>query len=70
MGTTTDKLNKLMETKAAIKAALVEKGQNPSDVFSTYAGNIIAIKATLNGTALPGDVLKVKHFIILIKIKN
>lgn len=43
MGTTTDKLKKLMETKAAIKAALVKKGQNPSDVFSTYAGNIIAI---------------------------
>lgn len=43
MGTTADKLKKLMETKAAIKAALVEKGQNPSDVFSTYAGNIIAI---------------------------
>lgn len=62
MGTTTDKLNKLMETKAAIKAALVEKGQNPSDVFSTYAGNIIAIKATLNGTALPKDVLKDRTF--------
>lgn len=43
MGTTADKLKKLMETKAAIKAALVKKGQNPSDVFSTYAGNIIAI---------------------------
>lgn len=43
MGTTTAKLNKLMETKAAIKAALVEKGQNPSDVFSTYADNIKAI---------------------------
>ena len=43
MGTTTAKLNKLMETKAAIKVALVEKGQNPSDVFSTYANNIKAI---------------------------
>lgn len=43
MGTTTDKLNKLIQTKAAIKAALVEKGQNPSDVFSTYANNIKAI---------------------------
>ena len=62
MGTTTDKLNKLMETKAAIKAALVEKGQNPSDVFSTYAANIKAIKADLNGTASPGDVLKGETF--------
>lgn len=43
MGTTTDKLNKLIQTKVAIKAALVEKGQNPSDVFSTYANNIKAI---------------------------
>lgn len=62
MGTTADKLNKLIQTKAAIKAALVEKGQNPSDVFSTYAGNIIAIKANLNGTALPKHVLKDKTF--------
>lgn len=43
MGTTANKLDKLMETKAAIKVALVEKGQNPSDVFSTYANNIKAI---------------------------
>ena len=43
MGTTTAKLNKLIQTKAAIKDALVEKGQNPSDVFSTYANNIKAI---------------------------
>lgn len=62
MGTTADKLNKLIQTKAAIKAALVEKDQNPSDVFSTYAGNIKAIKAKLNGTASPGDVLKDKTF--------
>lgn len=62
MGTTTDKLKKLMETKTAIKAALVEKGQNPSDVFSTYAANIKAIKANLDGTALPKDVLKDRTF--------
>ena len=62
MGTTADKLNKLLQTKAAIKAALIEKGQKPSDVFSTYAGNIIAIKADLNGTASPGDVLKGETF--------
>lgn len=62
MGTTADKLNKLIQTKAAIKAALVEKGQNPSDVFSTYAADIKAIKAKLNGTASPDDVLKDKTF--------
>lgn len=64
MGTTTDKLNKLIQTKAAIKAALEEKGQNPSDVFSTYADNIKAIKdiPILDGTALPDNVLKGKTF--------
>lgn len=64
MGTTADKLNKLIQTKAAIKAALEEKGQNPSDVFSTYADNIKAIKdiPILDGTALPDNVLKGKTF--------
>ncbi len=62
MDTTTDKLNKLIQTKAAIKAALVEKGQNPSDVFSTYADNIKAIEDRLDGTALPDNVLKNKTF--------
>lgn len=40
---TADKLNKLITTKAAIKQALIDKGQNPSDVFSTYADNIRSI---------------------------
>ena len=64
MGTTSDKLNKLIQTKAAIKAALVEKGQNPSDVFSTYADNIKAIEdiPILDGTASPGNVLKDETF--------
>lgn len=64
MGTTTEKLNKLIQTKVAIKAALIEKGQNPSDVFSTYAADIKAIKdiPILDGTALPNNVLKDKTF--------
>lgn len=44
MGTIVNKLNKLLETKAAIKAALVEKGQTPGDVFSEYPNMIKSIK--------------------------
>lgn len=42
MGTTVDKLNKLLETKAAIKNALVEKGVEVSatDTFASYAEKI------------------------------
>lgn len=42
-GTTTDKLERLMQTKADIKAALIEKGQSPGDVFSEYANMVRAI---------------------------
>ena len=34
MGTITEKLQKLLTTKAAIKAAITEKGQTPGDVFA------------------------------------
>lgn len=44
---TADKLNKVLETKADIKQALIDKGQNPSDVFSTYAENIRAINKSI-----------------------
>lgn len=47
---TADKLNALVQTKADIKQALIDKGQNPSDVFSTYAD---AIKAIETGAKLP-----------------
>lgn len=45
MGTTADKLNKLLNTKADIKAAIVEKGQSvaASDRFSSYGDKIRAI---------------------------
>lgn len=35
-----DELNKLIETKASIKQALIDKGQNPTDEFASYADNI------------------------------
>lgn len=44
---TADKLNALVQTKADIKQALIDKGQNPSDVFSTYADSIRAIDSGL-----------------------
>lgn len=42
MGTTADKLNLLLQTKADIKAALIEKGQTVDDntPFSAYANKI------------------------------
>ena len=42
--TTTDKLNKILNTKADIKAALAEKGQTVGDVFSTYGDAVRAIE--------------------------
>jgi hypothetical protein len=45
MGTTADKLAKLLDTKAAIKQAIVDKGQTIADEpFATYAGKIAAIE--------------------------
>lgn len=49
-GTTTDKLERLMQTKADIKSALIEKGQTPGDVFSEYPDMVRAISG--GGTSL------------------
>jgi len=48
MGTTADKLNKLLATKAGIKAAIIEKGQpvSDSDTFASYEGKIRAIRTS------------------------
>ena len=53
MGTTAEKLSKLLDTKAAIKAALVEKGQSVSstDTFASYPDKINAITTLSEGTA-------------------
>lgn len=48
MSTTAEKLTLLLNTKADIKAALAEKGQTASDVFSTYADKIRAIETGPN----------------------
>ena len=46
MGTITDKLNKLAETKSAIKTAIVNKGVSISDTdtFASYANKIASIE--------------------------
>lgn len=46
MGTTTDKLNKILESKAAIKAAIEAKGvSDVGDVLSAYPDKIASIKS-------------------------
>lgn len=54
MGTITDKLNKLAETKSAIKTAIVNKGVSISDTdtFASYANKI----ASISGSGGSGDL--------------
>ena len=53
MGTITDKLNKLAETKSAIKTAIVNKGVavSDSDTFASYADKI----ASISGGSTPTE---------------
>lgn len=65
MGTTAEKLDKLKSTKAAIKAAIIAKGQPVADgdTFASYAGKIGAIQVgldTSDATATAGDLLEGK----------
>lgn len=61
MGTIADKLGKLAQTKADIKAAIAAKGQavGDADPFASYAGKIAAIQTgvdTSDATAVAGDI--------------
>ena len=61
MGTIADKLARLRQTKAAIRAALVRKGQSVAEAapFSSYAARIDAISTgpdTSDATATPQDM--------------
>lgn len=63
MGTVSDKLSTLANTKAGIKAAITEKGQTVGDVFSDYPDAIRAIQTgpdTSDATATAGDILSGK----------
>lgn len=59
MGTIAQKLSKLLETKADIKAAITEKGQTPGNVFADYPAKIRAIQTgvdTSDATATAEDI--------------
>lgn len=65
MGTITEKLKRLAQTKADIRAAIIRMGQPVADSesFSSYADKIIAIKTgvdTSDGTVSAGDILSGK----------
>lgn len=62
MGTIAEKLQKLLDTKDAIRAAIIAKGQtvSNSDTFASYAEKIAAIETgidTSDATAAAGDLL-------------
>lgn len=48
-----DELNKLKQTKASIKQALIDKGQNPTDEFASYANDISNITTGGGGVSFP-----------------
>ena len=70
MGTIADKLNLLLNTKAAIKSAIIGKGQTvaDSDPFSAYSSKIQAIETgvqlpSLSDPAVAGDIASGKETI-------
>lgn len=63
MGTIKEKLDKMLASKNAIKAAIIEKGQAVEDVLSSYPAAIKAIKTgtdTSDATVAAGDILSGK----------
>lgn len=65
MGTIAEKMQKLLETKNAIKAAIIRKGQtvSESDTFASYADKISAIQTgtdTSDATMTASDLRKGK----------
>lgn len=63
MGTIKEKLDKMLASKNAIKAAIIEKGQAVEDVLSSYPAAIKAIKTgtdTSDANAAEGDILSGK----------
>lgn len=65
---TAEKLNRLKQTKADLKAALTEQGQTPGDVFETYPDLVRAIQTgvqlpTLTSPGSAADLRKGKQLI-------
>lgn len=55
MGTTAEKLQKLRESKQAIKQAIANKGQSPTDVLSEWAGlidSIVTFEDSVHGVTI------------------
>ena len=57
MGTVAEKLQATLNSKTAIKSALTEKGKNPTDVLSTYAGLIRDLDKTSDGCDLANPIV-------------
>ena len=62
-----DELNKLKQTKAQIKQALIDKGQNPTDEFASYVGNIAGISSGEDpflplGYSIPQTILEAINY--------
>ena len=54
---TADKLSKLLETKEAIKQAIIDKGGTVGDVFADYPTAIQNIQSGGSGTfVVPADI--------------
>lgn len=59
MGTTTEKLQAVLDSKEAIKTALEEQGLEPTDELATYAEMISEdLENTSDATATSGDILE------------
>lgn len=55
MGTTAEKLQKLRESKQAIKQAIANKGQSPTDVLNEWAGlidSIVTFEDSVHGVTI------------------
>lgn len=55
---TADKLNKLLETKEAIKQAIIDKGGTVGDVFADYPAAIQNIQSGGSGTFVVPEGIK------------
>lgn len=58
MGTTADKLQAVLNSKEAIKTSLENKGMEPTDELSTYAGMIDELENTSDATADASTIME------------
>ena len=58
MGTTTEKLQAVLDSKEAIKTSLENQGLEPTDELSTYSGLIDELENTSDATATSADIVE------------